>query len=765
MCGGTIAPPSSARYCSNACKQRAYRERVKSDGTAAVRRPAPPLDSFVGRARELTDLGQLVRRSRLVTLVGPGGAGKTRLAVELVARTGGGTLVELAPLADPSLLGHTVAAALHIAERVGEEIVDTVADTIGERRALVVLDNCEHVIDGCAHLVADLLGRCPGLRIIATSREAMRTPGEVVFPVRELRGEHAVLLFHDRAVACAPSFELRAEEEDLVRRLCARLDGLPLAIELAARLVAALPLAEITARLDNRFELLALGSRTAPSRHRSLRAAIEWSYESLTGTEQRVFRTLSALTGGFDLAGAAGICREDDVVGVVTTLVAKSLVIPTGDGRFRLLESIRLYGVERLVESAELAATEQRVIEWLTKLTHDFTDPVFTPAGTLERLAGDRENLALGVRWTSATGDERELRLATTLAVCWWSRGSASKGRDLLHRTLDRTTACARDRSVALTYAGWLAGTEGDHDAALRLAELAIVEAEQAGVRSGVARALNALAGVRSTRGEFDLARATYTRCLDLLDDRLDRATCLHNLGWAALQDGDVDQAEALVTEALSTYRALAPTLELPAILHTAGTLALHRGDLRGAETHYVNALGATPENVCELPYVVEGLGVVAALDDDPERALRLLGAAERLRGTTRGEQDPVWVRRVHVARELANERLGGQAARTAFGEGARLCREEAVDYARDRLWRGLDGAAESPLTTRESEVAALIGRGRTTRQIATRLRISERTVEAHVARVKDKLGVRSRAEIATAIVQRGKVEPVSGRE
>ncbi|WP_285746197.1 LuxR C-terminal-related transcriptional regulator [Lentzea sp. NBRC 105346] len=650
------------------------------------------MDSFVGRDDELAELGKLLRRVRLLTLVGPAGAGKTRLALELVARQPEVRLVDVAKYGPAEI-----------------------ADEVGEGKCLLLLDNCEHDIDACARLAETLLGRCPGLRILATSREALLVPGETVFGVPPLRPDAAATLFSDRAQG-------DVGRSEVVDRICTRLDRLPLAIELAARLVPALPPAEILARLDQRLDLLTVGGRTCASRHRSLRAAIEWSYRSLDPAEQRVFRTLSVLPGGFDLATASAICEIDAarLAVLVTSLVAKSLVV-AGDGRYHQLESIRLYAHERLVEAGEREAAQDRVVAWLGEVT----GPVFTPA---------------------AVGDGRcDLPIATTPSLYWWSQGHTAEGRRLLNETLARGDAPEADRCLALTHAGWLACVEGDHEEALALTEAAVLAAGDD--RAQIGRALSALAGVHLSRGDFARAHATYTDCLDVLDDPLDRATCTHHLAWAVLQGGDAALADELVNRALPVYWLYAEPAKLPAILHTAGTIALHRGDVGRAEALFLDALRIAPDNAHDLPFLVEGLAIVAARDDDPERALRLIGAGSALRGPLSTGQNPGWRQLVRAADRLARGQLPDAESRAALAAGARLDRDRVIRYARDGEWP--EGTENSPLTPRERQIAALVARGDTNRQIARVVRLSERTIEAHLARIREKLGLRTRTQVA----------------
>ncbi|MET9633420.1 tetratricopeptide repeat protein [Lentzea sp. NPDC006480] len=662
VCGAECAN----RYCSNACRQRAYRSRSKQSSVPRV--VAGPADSFLGREDEWVRLGKLLRRSRLVTLVGPPGVGKSRLAREFAAK---------------------------------------------RPNALVVLDNCDHHVEACGRLAEQLLSADPQLRVLVTSREQLRITGEQLLHVGPLFPADSAQLFLDRSSGLTA-------RTDVIDQICARLDRSPLAIELAARLVPALRPADLLTRLDQRrLDLLATGSRTGHPRHASLRAAVEWSWVTLTESERRVLRQLSVYADGFDLDAVPD-------VGVTASLVTKSLLVPPDEhGRYRMLASIRAYAFERLVEAGELDVACDRARDRLAVLAHAVLDPVFTPAAAVGRAALDRANFAQAARVAAEQGDERELLFATTLALCWAQAGDTARGRRRLNNALARATGSPH-RSVALTHAGWLAASEDDHEEALALCTAAVDAAEE---RSHLARALNALAGVHMARGEFAEARAAYSRCLELLELPLDRATVQHNLSWTELQSGDVTRAEWLVGEALPIYREAADAGKLAAILHTAGALALRRDDVDSAEERFQEALDKAPDEHV-LPYVLQGLAITAVRREEPERALRLLGAVKG----GRGGQDPCWRQDVADALSAASAALPAAKARAAL--------------------RGVP-RDDSPLTPREREIAAMVARGDTNRQIAKRMQVSERTVEARLTQIRAKLGLRTRTQIATWLLTR----------
>ncbi|MGW5715506.1 BTAD domain-containing putative transcriptional regulator [Amycolatopsis sp. NPDC003865] len=426
--------------------------------------PALPaqLTSFVGRNGELRQLADLLGRSRLVTLTGPGGTGKTRLAVEAAAaETGPVAFVELAPHGGDGVAGAVLAAlGLRESSRGGpRDPADRLISALRDRSALLVLDNCEHVVDAAARLAGRLLAACPGLRVLATSREPLGITGEQLAPVPRLAVPPpgtpaaealtypAVRLFADRAAASDPAFVLDDDTVGDVQHLCAALDGLPLALELAAARVRSLTLGEIAARLDDRFRLLGRGSRTAEARHRSLRGVVEWSWD-LLGDEERVLaRRLAVFPGGATLAAAAEVCGADD--GLVFELTDKSLVEAVG-GRFRMLETIRVFGAEKLAEAGETEAVHRAHAEYFLRFAEE-ADPMLRTAAQLEwldRIDAEYDNLLAALRWATEHDVALALRLVPQLGMYWWMRGRRFEGAGLSLAVVSRTPPELREEYV-----------------------------------------------------------------------------------------------------------------------------------------------------------------------------------------------------------------------------------------------------------------------------------------------------------------------------
>nr|BFE81511.1 hypothetical protein GCM10020093_041120 [Planobispora longispora] len=592
-----------------------HRARPASGGRAAG-----PLDKFVGREDELTELKALLGRARLLTLVGPGGAGKSRLALELAERVRGaypgGTrlveLAELAELADGSPPVRRAAADPGVtrfpADRA-EAAAQAVADSLGAGKVLLILDNCEHLIDASARFAVTLLRCRPGLAVLATSRQALEAPGEHLFPVPRLslpapggtrtRGEllrsDAVRLFAERARAVFPSFELTAGNGDEIAEICARLDGNALAIELAASRVRLWSVGEILSRLDDRFRLLSGGARTVAPRHRDMRAAIGWSYELLTPREREVFRRLSVLTGGFTADGAVAVCAgtdltREEVLDLLGGLETKSLIVPEQDrSRFGMAESIRLYGYERLVEAGEADRVYERFVRWLLGLAAPAVAEtrLLWSAHELDPLDGELDALRHAVDWAERRGDDRGVLLAVALSHCLWRRGRIVEGRRLLGRTLAGTDPAFPGRGVALAQAGNLALLQGEADRALSLAREAVALGEAGGRPMTLARALATLQAVQQARGDLGAADDASRRCLELLRSSaglLDIAVCLRDRARLAVLTGDLDDADALLQECLTAHLSHGNGPVPVEWLDLTAMLALARGDTETAD-------------------------------------------------------------------------------------------------------------------------------------------------------------------------------------
>jgi predicted ATPase len=537
-----------------------------------------PLTALVGRDDELEELRRCLAEHRLLTLIGPGGVGKTRLALELgrgasQSLADGGVLVELAAVGDPAGVPAAISTAL------GLPNPNRLAELIGERELLVVLDNCEHVITTAATVVEDLLTRCPNLRLLATSREGLRVPGEIIWPVPPLRAEEATELFESRVRAAGTRVDLTDETRQVIAQICERLDGLPLAIELAAARTRAFPVQQLASRLDDRFRLLTGGSRTALPRQQTLRAVVDWSYELLFDDEQRVFERLSVFPGGCDLATAELVCAADDlpteeIADLLQALVDKSLVIAVADGedlRFTQLQTLVQYGKEKLAERGEAGPVRVAMAAHFARLCAKSAEAYIgdEQRSWLRTIDAERDNLRAALEWAIAT-DDADTALTIAGGASWphWLAGTSVEGK----RWLDDAFASAgsaspRSRALALTGRGLLdfqAGARTDVDADLEEA-LAIFEQEDD--LPGLALVGSFYAEVAATRREVDEAQRRRRQHLELYarqpEGPFASAVVAYSHAKLAVLEGDLDAGERYYREATAHFA----TIDRPMML------------------------------------------------------------------------------------------------------------------------------------------------------------------------------------------------------
>ena len=507
------------------------------------------LTSFIGREGEMEEVRRLLTDTYLLTLTGAGGCGKTRLALEVVSHlvdeyADGVWLVELGSLSDPGLVPQKVAAVLDVREQPGHPLSDTLADYLRAKNLLLLLDNCEHLIEACATLAEALLQTCANLKILATSREGLDIPGEMTYRVPSLslpdpqqlpqleyiRQYEAINLFIERTTFNQPTFTLTDRNAPVIAQICQRLDGIPLAIELAAARVKALSVEQIGARLEDSFRLLKGGSRTALPRQQTLRATIDWSYNLLTAPERKLLNRLSVFRGGWTLEAAEEVCsgkgvETDEVLDLLTQIVNKSMVVMEevssgeeggGETRYRLLETVRGYGLERLAESGEEEAIRQHHASFFLALAEEAGPELHGPDQVewLGRLKGELDNLRAALQWNKSENNfEAGLRLAGALWWFWNTAGIASEGREWLEGTLRRPSVAERSGvsdsvlTKALASAGVLAGIQGDSDRAVELCEEGLILARELGDKKDIAFSLTNLGAVKYFRGEFEQAR------------------------------------------------------------------------------------------------------------------------------------------------------------------------------------------------------------------------------------------------------------------
>ena len=585
------------------------------------------LTSFIGREPELAEIRYLLARGRLLTLTGSGGSGKTRLALQAAAEavdgfTNGIWFVDIATVLDAEMLPSAVATALRLREQAGLTLLETLTAFLRDKRMLLILDNCEQIVDACADLVEVLLKSCPELRILATSREGLGVGGETTWHVpslpipstqdlqsfEKIAGNPSVRLFVERAASVVPSFSLTPKNASAIVRVCQRLDGIPLAIELAAARVKTISPEEIALRLGDRFRLLTGGSRTALPRHQTLRAAIDWSYHLLGGIEGILFRRLSVFCGSFSLEAAESICEDSDlpaadILDSLCRLSDKSLLIlehSEANVRYRMLETIREYAFERLQESNEVAATQSRFIKYFLGLGQRAEQELSGPSQGewLERLNAEHENLLAALAWNVQDTDFAigQVQLALALSRFWLVRGHWEEGLTCMLRVIGSKDAqpLATERAKALNSCGNLACQLGRFDAALQHYERSLELRRELRDERGIAATLNNLGMVHKRRGHSEEARLLFREALGLfrkLGQDSAAATCLINLASVQAAHGDYTDAETNVREALQIFRTTGDQLGVAACLVELGNLAMLREEVSLAEPLFEESL------------------------------------------------------------------------------------------------------------------------------------------------------------------------------
>jgi len=621
------------------------------------------LTTFIGREREIAEAKRLLAETHLLTITGPGGSGKTRLSLEIGARLlseypDGVWLVEFAHLADPARVPQVLATALSVREEADRPLLVTLVDHLRPKRVLLLLDNCEHLIDACAGLADTLLRGCPEVKILPSSREALGLTGEVVFrvpplslpdsrlvPALERLAEYeAVRLFVDRAIAVKPDFTLTDDTAAAVVQICRRLDGIPLAIELAAARVRTLSVQQITAHLDERFRLLTGGSRTALPRHQTLRGLIDWSYGLLSEAERELFRRVSVFVGGWTLEASVAVCAgvdvdRYDIVELLGRLVDKSLCLIDGEGsdpRYRLLETIRQYGFEKLAETSEGQVVRARHRDFYLGFAEDAEPRLQGPeqVAWLQRLEADHDNLRAALRW-SLDCDETEaaLRLGSALSLFWDTHGYVREGREWL----DELLAHARERPTSTVTARRALGKVLDAASRTRARWSEFPQAtefltqglavwRELGDKRGIAEALNNLAVGATQSGDRVRARVLVAESLALfreLSDKRGTAHALNNLAEILRSDGDLPGARALFEESVPLFEAIEERRGLSHALDNLGGILTAQGDYGPAEALYSRSRRLAEElgDNHAVATALRSLGGVAHHRGDHERA------------------------------------------------------------------------------------------------------------------------------------------------
>jgi predicted ATPase/DNA-binding CsgD family transcriptional regulator len=750
------------------------------------------MTSFVGRRQETADIKDALANSRLVTLTGVGGVGKSRLALHVAtdlrrAFPDGVWVVELATVHDPSLVAQAVALGLDLRDQSVRDAETVLTDYLADRSALLVLDNCEHLLEVSSELVNTLLAVAPKLRVLATSREPLRSSAEHVWPVPPLsvpgpdepasRRHEALTLFEERVARSRPKFAITPENEAAVTRLCQRLDGIPLAIELAAVQMRLLSAEQILNRLEDRFRLLTQQGQDISPRHQTLRATVDWSFELCTEAERTVWARCSVFAGEFDVDAAEYVCAggglsEGDVFAAVAGLVDKSVLIPGEGGyhvRYRMLETIRQYGRERLVSSGEEDELRRRHRDhYLRVAVRADKDSSGTEQDRLvEDLVAERDNMVAALEYSfSAAGESKVgLRMASALWFCWIGCGFLRSGRDWLDRGLAEDREPSPERARALWLNGWISFLQGDHVASPALTREGRELAREIGDESALTFATQFLGDLQMWAGDLDQG-------IELLDEALNR----HRLSrsWtapallifalraqAAGLAGNTDLAMALLEECHTLSEARGERWALSWTEWNVGVGWWSVGDPVNAAEHARKSLRHKDElhDRLGIACCVELLAWVAVAEGDAHRAAVLFGGVARLWETI---GRPLFGSYLllgwsQAAYARSREALGNRGFEAATEEGEELSPEALIDYALDIKAAAEPAEQKSVLTKREREVAELVAEGLSNKAIANRLVIARRTAESHLDHILTKLGFTSRTQIAVWVAEQRK--------
>jgi predicted ATPase/DNA-binding CsgD family transcriptional regulator len=803
-----------------------------------------PLTSFIGRERELGEIEQLLATARLVTLTGAGGSGKTRLAIQIANTVSksfadGVWMVDLAPLREPAFVPQLVAQVFGLRPSADQSLLEMLLHYMHSKQLLLILDNCEHLSIACGQLVQELLSQATELRILATSREPLAIAGETIYPVsglawpavpakleenlQDLMQYDALRLFVERARAISPDFKLNLENAEPAVEICRRLDGLPLALELASARVNVLTIQQIADHLNARFDLLISAQRTGfEARHHSLRAAIDWSYALLTPEEQALLRRLAVFEVGCTLDTAESVCSGDDnaaqdILELISSLVSKSVVVAETVGRtqarYRLLETIRVYALERLEEAGEKARLRDRHLDLFLARAEEAA-PKLNEAYQqlwLNWLEGEHENLRAALAWALESGAiEAGLRIAIALYRFWEIRGFVQEGLTWFERLLAQADEGINVvvRANACTYAAFLAMFLGNTSATMAYGREAVALAEAADDKDNsiLILALGGLASGAQATGDYQTAFTIQERMIQLLrhssGDPLVLGMVLFVQGEAAIVLGLYDTARTYLEESLAMAREAGDVFRIAHALNAFGDLARCEQDYTEAQAYYEQSvtllhdlgalrdrasvlqnLGSTclqlgdveraysyfresmtahqaQQNVPGKLECLVGFAATAVMAGLPGPGARLLAAATVLSGQP---SPPAWkATGLEVARyqDLARASLTESEFQAQQAAGRAMTLEKAVDYALNLpLKLGITpktGKTPGGLTRREREVAVLIGQGMTNGEIAAELVLSKRTVETHVKHILSKLGLSSRGQIMRWAIDQG---------
>lgn len=758
---GNPSPETEALY-----KELRHRERqtLPSAPAQETKRHLPvPLTDLIGREQEIKEVLSWMKQRRMVTLVGTGGVGKTRLSIAVAEAAlprfeDGAWFVDLAPLTDPALIPQATAKALGVAEEQSRPIKETLTQTLSTRSILLVLDNCEQFTEACADFAQQLLSSCPALTIIATSRQPLHIVGEQVLRVPSLPVDsEAVQLFADRAVRANSEFRLTEKNTADIVEICRHLDGIPLAIEMAAARVRSLSIGEIKMRLGDRFRLLKSGNKGALPRQHTLRATIDWSHDQLSEPERTLLRRVSVFAGGWTLEAAEAVAALQDVDELLSSLADKSLVIAeTGETtRYRLLETVRQHALYHLTETGELLSTRMRHRDYFLGFAFDIKPKLMAAdqAHWFAVLDSEHDNLRQALSFCIEHEPATGVKLAGGLSRYWLTRGYYSEGRTTFSTLLALAPERTEHRAIALNGAGLLAWRQSDYKAAEAAYEESLSIARELDDRLNIARALNNLALITRDQGGYDVARGMHEESIQIFRDcgeKLIAAVCLSNLGVVHQYQGDFTAARAAYEEGLAVQRELGERSSTGVTLNSLGEVALDQGDYEFArkcheeglaiatelEDNYGRAshlygLGCAASQRGDtdqaMTYLLESLPLMAGLGErtlvtdhfsaiaslaDPERAVRLHAARDTLRGATGSPLPPYALRKMEAEVAALRDRLGVEGFERAWKEGSEMSLEQAIAYAMETAQAQTSNCPGPPLREGPDSTAGRVEHG-----------------------------------------------------
>jgi predicted ATPase/DNA-binding CsgD family transcriptional regulator len=753
-----------------------------------------PLTSLVGRQKDVEEIGQVLSSTRLMTLLGPGGVGKTRLAIEAAYAAAGKfdngvCWADLASLIDPSLIPQTIAKARELYLAPDQTPLEGIENYLKSKQVLLVLDNCEHLIAACAELVEHLLNVCPNLQVLTASREQFGIFGEVTWqvpslpipdlhplpPFESLLEYPSIRLFLERAAAVSPGYTLTELNAQPIALICQKLDGLPLAIELAAARIKLLSAKEIASRLDDRFELLTGGSRNALPRQQTLRATLDWSYELLTETEQRLFRCLSVFPDCFSLGAAEQVSRSNSVIpeiinflDLLLQLVNKSLIkveseVPASESetRYQMQETIREYAHEKLVAAGESVAVHSTYVNYYLWLVKDGEPKLYNQeqSAWIDQLEVEYDNLRAAIEWSLEYQDiESAAQLVMYLGRFWQLRGYYCEAAMWLERILAMQSMADQTRAKLLLSRSLVTQVQGDYENAAAMVEDSLKIFITLGDISGIAEVKAVMGIIRVFQGErekgielLEESRKTFQES----GDEWQTARVLLYISDSYNRMGNNKTAVPLCQECLAIFTKLGDPWGIAFASGIAGEIARKEGDLLQAKEYFRNNLVFHWQHgqKGEIPYPLETLALIAVSEKKFDRAVCLWGAAEVFREQANVPLPPAYQTDYHKSLAVAHEKLGEKAYIAALEQGRSLPPADVIDLATydDIVFPQIastmaeEAVAEIRLTKRELEILRLVATGMTDAQVAEMLFLSPRTISKHLESIYSKLQVNSR--------------------